>query len=160
MSMLVFLPRTSEEHAVFGGTVYFEIDGRQMGTLEDHGLESQARGISVPSGRHVVRMYKSHKYGAHVGIAEREVSLAPGQRLMVQYTCPTETAAPGDMILSPYSPRMAQHALMSRDDEILRSYAEDYDREMGRINDRFGITAALVLVGLVIMVILALVNHW
>lgn len=55
MAKLVFLQRTQKEIEIFGGDVYFDIDGKNVGKLT---LQNQT--IEVPAGEHTIKMYKSH----------------------------------------------------------------------------------------------------
>ena len=54
MAKLVFLRRTDKEIEVFGGDVYFDIDGKNAGKLSRTNQE-----IEVLPGKHTIKMYKS-----------------------------------------------------------------------------------------------------
>ena len=55
MAKLVFLQRTQREIELFGGDVFFDIDGKNVGKLS---LSNQI--IELPAGTHSIKMYKSH----------------------------------------------------------------------------------------------------
>ena len=71
MAKLVFLRRTEKDIQVFGGDVYFDIDGKNVGKLSRVNQE-----VSVPAGLHTIKMYKSHTYDTFIGFAETTMTTA------------------------------------------------------------------------------------
>lgn len=109
MTKLVFLQRTPKEVEIFGGDVYFDIDGKNMGKLA---LINQV--IELPAGEHTVKMYKSHTFDTFIGFAESTINLNEGEILMVKYSCPMMVNLPGNMVISEYSEQKEMEALRSR----------------------------------------------
>ena len=64
--MLVFLARTSNEVKVFGGEVFFDIDGKNVGKLS-----SYSQKIDLPAGNHTIKMYKSHVYDTFIRLPRK-----------------------------------------------------------------------------------------
>lgn len=54
MAELVFLRRSEQDIQIIGGTIYIDIDGRNVGILS---RTNQV--IDVPAGTHTIKMYKS-----------------------------------------------------------------------------------------------------
>lgn len=70
MAKLVFLRRTDKEIEVFGGDVYFDLDGKNIGKLSRTNQE-----IDVLPGKHTIKMYKSHSYDTFIGFAESTIDV-------------------------------------------------------------------------------------
>ena len=83
MAKLIFLRRTEREIQLFGGDVYFDIDGKNIGTLSRVNQE-----IAISSGKHTIKMYKSHSYDTFIGVAESTIHIEENENLMVRYATP------------------------------------------------------------------------
>lgn len=70
MAKLIFLQRTQKEIEIFGGDVFFDIDGKNAGKLS---LTNQT--VELPAGDHTIKMYKSHTYDTFIGFAEQTISI-------------------------------------------------------------------------------------
>ena len=110
MAKLVFLQRTPKEVEIFGGDVFFDIDGKNIGKLS---LVNQV--IELSAGEHTVKMYKSHTFDTFIGFAESTITLDEGESLMVKYACPMMVNQPGNMVISEYSEQKEAEAVRSRD---------------------------------------------
>ena len=86
---LIVLRRTSEEKRVFGGEVFIDVDGVNQGKVDDRNLE-----LEVASGKHKIKMYKSHDFGSYIGIAELELETTDAE-FVLQYSCPMHVQSPG-----------------------------------------------------------------
>ena len=71
MARLVFLKRTPKEIEIFGGNIFFDIDGKNIGKLT---LENQI--INIAAGTHTIKMYKSHTYDTFIGFAESTITIS------------------------------------------------------------------------------------
>ena len=95
MAKLVFLKRTQKEIEIFGGDVYFDIDGKNAGKLS---LTNQI--VEIPAGEHTVKMYKSHTFDTFIGFAESVINVTDDEQLMIKYSAPMMINQPGNMVIS------------------------------------------------------------
>jgi len=95
---VVFMRRTPKEMELFGGDVYIDIDGKNIGILRTADFTTE-----LENGRHTIKMYKSHKYDTFIGFAETEVNIEEGRDLLVKYSCPMVVTQPGNIIVSDYT---------------------------------------------------------
>lgn len=124
MAKLVFLQRTQKEIEIFGGDVFFDIDGKNAGKLS---LTNQT--IELPAGEHTIKMYKSHTYDTFIGFAEQTITLDEDEALMVRYSCPMMVSQPGNMVISAYSEEKEVAAVQSRDAAIERDFVAQETRK-------------------------------
>ena len=117
MAKLVFLQRTQKEIEIFGGDVFFDIDGKNAGKLS---LSNQT--LELPAGEHTIKMYKSHTFDTFIGFAEQTITLEENEALMVRYSCPMMISQPGNMVISAYSEEKEAAAVQSRDAAIQRDF--------------------------------------
>ena len=96
-SKFVFIARTQEEIEIFGGKVYIDIDGKNIGIVSEKSIT-----VDVLPGIHKVKMYKSHEYGTMIGFAEVEVNVEEGKGLTFKYTPPMIINQPGNIIVSDF----------------------------------------------------------
>lgn len=92
MAKLVFLRRTENEIIVFGGDVYIDIDGKNVGLLSRTNIE-----FEVSSGQHIIKMYKSHSYDTYIGFAESQITMENDEQLMIRYSAPMNTNQPRNL---------------------------------------------------------------
>lgn len=124
MDKLIFLRRTEREIQLFGGDVYFDIDGKNIGTLSRVNQE-----IAISSGKHTIKMYKSHSYDTFIGVAESTIHIEENENLMVRYATPVTANQPGNLIISAYDPIKEQDILRARESSIQRDYVADENRK-------------------------------
>ena len=117
MAKLIFLQRTQKEIEIFGGDVFFDIDGKNAGKLS---LTNQT--VELPAGDHTIKMYKSHTYDTFIGFAEQTISITEDEALMVKYSCPMMVTQPGNMVISEYSEAKETEAVKARDAAIQRDF--------------------------------------
>ena len=67
-SKLIFIRRTKQEEEIFGGIVYVDVDGKNIGQLSTQDLIYE-----IAPGKHHIKMYKSHKFDTLIGIAEEDI---------------------------------------------------------------------------------------
>lgn len=120
MAKLVFLRRTEKEIQVFGGDVYIDIDGKNVGILSRTNQE-----YDVSAGKHTVKMYKSHSYDTFIGFAESTFNVEDKEQLSVRYATPMAANQPGNLIISAYDPSIVNETLRARDNAIQRDYVAD-----------------------------------
>ena len=94
---LVFIKRTEHEKSVFGGDVYFDLDGRNIGQLSN---DNQT--ITLTSGVHKIKMYKSHDFGTLIGFAETDIDVKEHEILAVRYSAPMLVNQPGQIVIREY----------------------------------------------------------
>jgi hypothetical protein len=117
MAKLVFLQRTEKEIEIFGGDVFFDIDGKNAGKLS---LSNQT--VELPAGEHIIKMYKSHTYDTFIGFAEQTINLGEDESLLVKYSCPMMVSQPGNIVISAYSEAKEAEAVRARDNAIQRDF--------------------------------------
>ncbi len=117
MAKLIFLRRTSKDIEVFGGDVYFDIDGKNAGKLS---LTNQT--VDLPAGEHIVKMYKSHTFDTFIGFAEAVITVTDNEQLMVRYSAPMMINQPGNMVISEYTAEKEQAVVNEREYSIYRDY--------------------------------------
>ena len=118
MAELVFLRRSEQDIQIIGGTIYIDIDGRNVGILS---RTNQV--IDVPAGTHTIKMYKSFHYDSFVGFAEATINVSENEQLMVRYAASMAANQSGNIIIVPYNPIREAAILRERDSAIERDYA-------------------------------------
>lgn len=131
MSTLVFLRRTEKEIEIFGGDIYFDIDGKNVGILTEDNHE-----IEVSAGKHTVRIYKSHSYDTFIGFAESTFIIDDNEKLMVRYAPPMATNQPGNLIVSEYNLEKEIETLKQREYVIQKDFVADGLRKQEQ-NDKY-----------------------
>ena len=95
---VIFMRRTPKEIEVFGGTVFIDIDGKNVGQL---GTEDFI--IDLAEGKHKIKMYKSHTYDTYIGFAETEIEVKADEHLLIMYSAPMLINQPGNIIVTDYT---------------------------------------------------------
>ena len=80
MENVTILRRPQSEIKVFGGDVYIDIDGKNIGTVSTQDLR-----LTLSSGKHTIKMYKSHTMGTFIGVAETEIDIVENEKLYVRF---------------------------------------------------------------------------
>ena len=124
MPKLVFLRRTEKEIEIFGGDVYFDIDGKNVGKLSRTNQE-----VELSEGEHTIKMYKSHTYDTFIGFAESTITLVGDEKLMVKYSAPMMVNQPGNMVISPYNAVSENQVVQERDRIIERDFIAEENRK-------------------------------
>lgn len=148
MAKIVFLKRTQKEIEIFGGDVFFDIDGKNIGKLT---LENQV--VDLPAGDHTIKMYKSHTYDTFIGFAESTISVADDEALMVKYSCPMMVSQPGNMVISEYSAEKEASAIKDRESTINRDFvAAEAQKQQAADNYNNGVKVVIwVAVGIAVV---------
>lgn len=97
MSKLYFIGRTESEISIFGGTVYIDIDGKQVGEL---GRDLKI--IEVSEGVHTVKMYKTHTFNTFIGFAEINLTVENNKDLTLRYFAPMLVNQAGHIVVSDF----------------------------------------------------------
>ena len=151
MAKLVFLRRTDKEIEVFGGDVYFDLDGKNVGKLSRVNQE-----VNVLPGKHTIKMYKTHSYDTFIGFAESTIEIGETEELMVRYAAPMAVNQPGNMIISAYDYCKEAEVLRNREQTIAHDYAADVNLKKEQ-NEKYntGITIWIVcmIIGAIIFAI-------
>ena len=121
---MIFLRRTEREIQLIDGNIYVDIDGKNIGALSRLNQE-----ISISSGKHTIKMYKSHSYDTFIGVAESTIHIEENENLMVRYATPVTANQPGNLIISAYDPIKEQDILRARESSIQRDYVADENRK-------------------------------
>ena len=145
MAKLVFLQRTQKEIEIFGGEVFFDIDGKNAGKLS-----SINQTVELPAGAHVIKMYKSHAYDTFIGFAEQTITLGENEALMVKYSCPMMVNQAGNMVISEYSEKRELETVKARDAAIKHDYAV-HEREKQEADERYK-RGVWILIGIAILI--------
>jgi len=152
---IVFMRRSLKEIELFGGDVYIDIDGKNIGILKtiDYIIE-------LENGKHTIKMYKSHKYDTYIGFAETEVDIKDGTDLLVKYSCPMVVTQPGNIIISDYkSEEQITDAVMEREQKLSADHRTD-ERKKKEINrkNRNGMIIFIILLIIVFVIIYSI--YW
>lgn len=151
MAKLVFLRRTQKEIEIFGGDVYFDIDGKNAGKLS---LTNQM--VEIPAGEHTVKMYKSHTFDTFIGFAESVINVTDDEQLMVKYSAPMMINQPGNMVISEYTETKEQEVIREREYSIHRDFvATETQKKQAEENYKNGVMT-VVWVGVGIAVVLGI----
>lgn len=145
MAKLVFLQRTQKEIEIFGGEVFFDIDGKNAGKLS-----STNQTVELPAGEHVIKMYKSHAYDTFIGFAEQTITLGENEALMVKYSCPMMVNQAGNMVISEYSEKRELETVKARDAAIKHDFAV-HEREKQEADERYK-RGVWILIGIAIVI--------
>jgi hypothetical protein len=122
---VVFMRRTPKEIEVFGGEVYFDIDGKNMGIL---GLTDTT--VKLENGLHKFKMYKSHNYDTFIGFAETEIEMKEGNNLLIRYAAPMLVTQPGNIIVSDFhSSSQVDSEVQEREGKITRDFNAEEKRK-------------------------------
>ncbi|MDO4492051.1 MAG: hypothetical protein Q4B85_13390 [Lachnospiraceae bacterium] len=148
MAKLVFLKRTQKEIEIFGGDVYFDIDGKNAGKLS---LTNQI--VEIPAGEHTVKMYKSHTFDTFKGFAESVINVIDDEQLMVKYSAPMMINQPGNMVISEYTETKEQEVIREREYSIHRDFiATETQKKQAEENYKNGVmTVVWVAVGIAVV---------
>lgn len=149
MAKLIFLKRTQQEIEIFGGDVYFDIDGKNAGKLS---LTNQT--IELSAGEHIVKMYKSHTFDTFIGFAEAVINVTDNEQLMVKYSAPMMISQPGNMVISEYTEEKEQAVIKEREYSIHRDFvATETQKQQADENYKKGVMT-VVWVAVAIAVVL------
>lgn len=148
MAKLVFLKRTQKEIEIFGGDVYFDIDGKNAGKLS---LTNQI--VEIPAGEHTVKMYKSHTFDTFIGFAESVINVTDDEQLMIKYSAPMMINQPGNMVISEYSETKEQEVIREREYSIQRDFvATETQKKQAEENYKNGVMMVVwVAVGIAVV---------
>ena len=124
MGMLTFLRRTQKEIEIFGGDVFFDIDGKNVGKLS---LQNQD--VEVAPGTHIIKLYKSHKFDTFIGFSESTITVDENEHLMIKYAAPMMVNQPGNMVISEYDRAMEQASIKDRENTIERDFTAELNRK-------------------------------
>lgn len=113
---IVFMRRTQKEIDIFGGTVFIDVDGKNIGQL---GTDDFI--INLPEGKHKIRMYKSHTYDTYIGFAESEIDVKTNESLLIKYAAPMLVNQPGNIIVSNYTSQQDIQEIVEKREEIIVS---------------------------------------
>lgn len=97
MSKLYFIGRTESEIDIFGGTVYIDIDGKQIGEL---GRDLKV--VEVGVGVHTIKMYKTHTFNTFIGFAEINLTIEENKDLTLRYVAPMLVNQAGHIVVSDF----------------------------------------------------------
>lgn len=148
MAKLIFLKRTQKEIEIFGGDVYFDIDGKNAGKLS---LTNQI--VEIPAGEHTIKMYKSHTFDTFIGFAESVINVTDDEQLMVKYSAPMMINQPGNMVISEYTATKEQEVIQEREYSIHRDFiATETQKKQAEENYKKGVmTVVWVAVGIAVV---------
>lgn len=129
-SRFIFIARTQEEIDIFGGKVYIDVDGKNIGILSEQSIT-----FNVSPGIHKVKMYKSHEFGTMIGFAEVEVNINEGEGLTFKYTSPMIVSQPGNIIVSNFISYDKINKELQETSEQLKNEKNQSDKRKKEIED-------------------------
>lgn len=146
---VVFMRRTQKEIDIFGGIVFIDIDGKNIGQL---GTDDFI--IDLPEGKHKIKMYKSHTYDTYIGFAETEIDIKANENLLIKYAAPMLVNQPGNIIVSNYiSQEDIQEIVQKREEKIVLDHIAD-ERKKAELEEK---SRNGVIIFVVIMIIIAII---
>ena len=148
MARLVFLKRTPKEIEIFGGNVFFDIDGKNIGKLT---LENQI--INIAAGTHTIKMYKSHTYDTFIGFAESTITISEDEELMIKYSAPMMINQPGNMVITDYDVRKEEEIISDRERTIEHDFIVEENRKQEQDEKYKNGVIAVIVVSIIIAVI-------
>lgn len=142
---LVFLRRTEKEIEVFGGEVYIDINGKNIGILGTSDFVYE-----VIEGQYKVKMYKSHTYDSFIGSAEAEVCVEKGEDLLIKYSPPMLINQPGSIIVSEFkSYDQVENMALEKEQKIIiddnEAKQKKYEQEKRSKNGVIIVTSIMVI---------------
>ena len=141
---ITFLRRTQKEIEVFGGEVFIDIDGKNVGKLGTSDFS-----ITLAEGAHTIKMYKSHTYDTFIGFAEAQLTLQPEEHLLIRYSSPMVVSQPGNLVVTEYSSMEAEAAARTKEQKIHSDFtAEEQKKEAARQKSN---TAAIIIVAVIVV---------
>jgi len=120
MQRLVFMRRSQAEAVQFGGEVFIDIDGKNIGKL---GSKDYVYEISI--GTHLLKMYKSHKFDTFISLVEIEINIQDGDHLLVRYASSLFVNQPGNIVITDYDLLPADQAATLRELAVLEASKEN-----------------------------------
>jgi hypothetical protein len=124
MGTLVFMRRTPSEVEVFGGEVFVDIDGKNVGKVGLSDFE-----VAVSDDSHLIKMYKSHKYDTFIGVAQATLQISANDKLLVRYSAPMVVSQPGNMVITDYDSQGVEQSAREREQIIGREISQDNARK-------------------------------
>ena len=150
---VVFMRRIPKEIEIFGGDVFIDIDGKNVGKL---GLTDFV--VQLENGKHRFKMYKSHTYDTYIGFAETEIDIISGSDLLIKYSPPMLVNQPGNLMVSDFKSNSQVDAIADEKKHKLNddyNFAEQKKAELEEKNKN-GVTIfiTIIIVTVVIYIIL------
>jgi hypothetical protein len=124
MGKLIFMRRTPSEVEMFGGEVFVDVDGKNVGKVALNDFE-----VTVPEGSHLIKMYKSHKYDTFIGFAQATLQISANDKLLVKYSAPMVVSQPGNMVITDYDSQIVEQSAREREQIIKRELYQDNARK-------------------------------
>ena len=125
MSDFVVLQRTQSEINVFGGDVYVDIDGKNVGIVQRKNMH-----FDLSPGEHTIKMYKSHTMGSFIGVAETTVEIGEDEKLYARYSAPLMFNQPGNIVIASYNTDSELDNVVS---QVERSVHTDFTEQQIKI---------------------------
>lgn len=145
---IVFMRRTAKEIEIFGGQVYIDVDGKNIGIL---GAEDFS--IYLDDGKHKIKMYKSHTYDTFIGFAEAEIMIENDNNLLIKYASPMLVNQLGNIIVSDYHSQFAvDNIAADREKTIINDYQKNEQKKQ-EIEEK---SRNGIIIFVIIMVIIAI----
>lgn len=153
MAQLVFMRRTPSEVGMFGGEVFVDIDGKNVGKVGLSDFE-----MTVSEGTHVIKMYKSHKYDTFIGFAQADLNIAANDKLLIKYSAPMVVSQPGNMVITDYDRQTVEQVVRDREQNIKLAVDEDNARK-DEANQKSQ-TAMFVIIVITILIVILWAISW
>lgn len=122
MPKLYFVHRTESEIAIFGGTVFVDLDGKRVGEVFKSHLI-----IDVAPGTHIIKMYKSHTYDTFVGFAEVSINVEENKDLTFRYSAPMLVTQPGHIVVADFISLVHIDEQLKRSESMLKQEKQAND---------------------------------
>ena len=147
---VIFMRRTPKEKDIFGGEVFIDIDGKNVGKLDLIDFV-----VEIENGSHRIKMYKSHTFDTYIGFAESEINISDGSDLLIKYSPPMLVNQPGNLVVSDYASSTQVDEIVKEKERILiKDYKEEEQKKIEmEEKSRQGTTIFII-----IMIIIAIIT--
>lgn len=146
---VIFMRRTPKEKEIFGGDVYIDIDGKNVGKLDLSDLTFQ-----LESGKHKFRMYKSHSFDTFVGFAETEIDTSDGNDLLVKYSPPMLINQPGNILVSDYISSSQIDEMVEEKERKLSTEFNEENQRKAELEEKSRNGTTIFIVSMIIILII------
>jgi len=148
---IVFLRRTKKEIEIFGGEVFIDLDGKNIGIL---GLQDFI--ITLKSGVHNIKMYKSHTYNTFIGNAEVEITVNNGEDLLIKYSPPMIVNQKGHIVVSDFNSFVEVESLVKEKEKIITN--DDNNAKQIKLEQEEKSRDSIII--FVIIMVICMVIYW
>lgn len=143
------MKRTPKEIEIFGGEVYIDINGKNIAVLDDVNLE-----MSLTEGIYKLKMYKTHTYDTVIGIAEIDINIKTGEKLLVKYSSPMLVNQPGNITVNDYTYETNIDDLINNKNDKI---SEEFNNKQRKVEEQEQKNNNMIIIIIIIIVACAII---